>query len=299
MASKEHDRAIELFKETIPGVDDPISEWRRLFDKMLGGFPLPAEAEIEPVDADGVPCLKITMPGADPEKLVIHYHSGGYVMGSAQGYREFGCRLSAACGASVLLPDFRLAPDHPYPAAANDGLTVYKWAARIWPPTSIVVSGDSAGGGLCIATLMGIRDEGMAMPAGGVAISPLLDLAGEGNSCDTNAGTDPLIHREMIVGMGKVYIGELDPHEHPRASPLWGKHHGLPPLFLTASNSEVLRDDVVRLAASVKAAGGSAVTSYPDEMVHIWTIFPFLPEAEASMAEIGAFVRERLGGEAA
>lgn len=294
MVSAEHDRAVELFKATIPGVDAPVSEWRQLFEDMCGSFALPAGAVIEPVDADGVPCLKVAMPGADPAKLVIHYHSGGYIMGSANAYREFACRLSEATGAIVLLPDYRLAPENPYPAAADDGLTVYNWAARNWSPSSIIVSGDSAGGGLCLATLMAVRDAGGPNPAGGVAISPLLDLAGEGQSCETNRDVDPLIDQNMIVTMGKVYIGEIDPHEHPNASPLWGKHHGLPPLFLTASSTEVLRDDVVRLAASVEAAGGSATTSYPEGLIHIWTIFPFVPEARTSMSEISAFVREKL-----
>lgn len=294
MASAEHGRAVELFKATIPGVDAPVPEWRELFEKMCGSFALPDDAAIDPVDADGVACLKVSVPGADQAKLVIHYHSGGYMMGSAHAYREFACRLSEASGAAVLLPDYRLAPEYPYPAAADDALTVYNWAVRHWPPSSIIVSGDSAGGGLCLATLMAVRDAGGPNPAAGLAISPLLDLSGEGQSCETNRDADPLIDQNMIVTMGKVYIGEIDPHEHPAASPLWGKHHGLPPLFLTVSNSEVLRDDVVRLAASVEAAGGSAATSYPEGMIHIWTIFPFLPEAAASMAEIGAFARQHL-----
>ena len=294
MASAEHARAVELFKATVPGGDAPFTEWRQLFEEMCGSFALPSDAVIEPVDADGVPCLKVAVTGADPAKLVIHYHSGGYVMGSANAYREFACRLSEVTGATVLLPDYRLAPENPYPAAADDGLTVYNWAVRHWEPSSIIVSGDSAGGGLCLATLMAVRDAGGPNPAGGVAISPLLDLAGEGQSCETNRDVDPLIDQNMIVTMGKVYIGEIDPHQHPSASPLWGKHHGLPPLFLTVSNSEVLRDDVVRLAASVEAAGGSATTSYPEGLIHIWTIFPFLPEAQASMAEIGRFARQRL-----
>jgi epsilon-lactone hydrolase len=296
MVSAAHDRAVALFKETIPGVDAPIDDWRKLFEAMCAQFPVPPEAKIEAVDADGVPCLKVAMPGAAADRLVIHYHSGGYVMGSAHAYREFGCRLSAATGATVLLADYRLAPDFPYPAAADDALTVYRWATKHWAAAKIVVSGDSAGGGLCLATLMSVRDAGGPMPAGGVAISPLLDLAGEGASCQTNAGKDPLIDKNMIVSMGQVYIGDIDPHTIPRASPTWGKHHGLPPLFLTVSATEVLLDDVTRLAASVEAAGGSAQVSLPDGLIHIWTIFPFLPEAEASLAEIGAFVRARLGG---
>jgi len=113
----------------------------------------------------------------------------------------------------------------------------------------------------------------------------------------SNAGIDPLIDRKMVVDMGKVYIGDIDPHQHPLASPLWGSHHGLPPLLLLASASEVLKDDVVRLAASVMRAGGNATVSLPDGMVHIWTLFPFLSQTARSMELIGQFARERWGVE--
>jgi acetyl esterase/lipase len=150
----------------------------------------------------------------------------------------------------------------------------------------------TAGGGLAIATLLALRDAKAKPPAAGIAISPLLDLSGEGDSMRTNAKTDPLIDRTMVVEMGKVYIGDIDPHQHPLASPLWGKHHGLPPLLLMASASEVLKDDVVRLAASVRAAGGEVTVSLPEGMVHIWTLFPFLREAADSLDLIGKFARE-------
>jgi acetyl esterase/lipase len=157
------------------------------------------------------------------------------------------------------------------------------------------MSGDSAGGGLAIATLLALRDAGTPLPAGAFAISPLLDLAGEGDSMSLNAGRDPLIDRKMVVDMGKVYIGDIDPHEHPHASPLWGRHHDLPPLLLLASTSEVLRDDAVRLQASVAKAGGRATLSLAEEMVHVWTLFPFLSQTTRSMEMIGSFVRERWG----
>lgn len=289
-------RSVDMFLENTPPLDSSsIDDFRAGFEVMCGHFePVPGVA-IETIDANGVPTLRITAPGASAEHVVIHFHSGGYVMGSANAYRNFGCRLSAVTGATVLVPDYRLAPEHPYPAPVEDAQAVYDWALERWKPRHIVICGDSAGGGLSMATLMKIRDDGKPQPAGGIAISPLLDLAGEGESCDRNAATDPLIFRDMIVNMGKVYIGEADPHDLPLASPLWGRHDGLPPVFLLASASEVLCDDSVRFVDRVTAAGGQAMLSLPDGLIHIWTLFPFLPEAAESMEEIGRFARERLG----
>lgn len=289
-------KSVDMFLANTPPLDgSTIDDFRAGFEALCANFePVPG-VRIEAIDAGGVPALKVTAPGASAQHLVIHFHSGGYVMGSANAYRNFACRLSDVSGATVIVPDYRLAPEYPYPAPVEDAQAVYDWCLKQWDASHIVISGDSAGGGLAMATLMVIRDSRKPMPAGGVAISPLLDLAGEGESCERNLATDPLIFRDMIVGMGKVYIGELDPHENPLASPLWGKHHGLPPLFLTASASEVLCDDSVRFVESVNQAGGIAALSMPDGLIHIWTLFPFLDEAKHSMAEIGAFVRDRLG----
>ncbi|MCW2830483.1 MAG: putative lipase/esterase, partial [Aeromicrobium sp.] len=155
----------------------------------------------------------------------------------------------------------------------------------------VVVSGDSCGGGLAVSTLLTLRSAGDPLPAGVFLISPLLDFAAEGGSATTNDGIDPLISKAMVVEMGKVYIGDIDPHEHPTASPLWGTHESLPPMYLTAGSTEVVRDDAARLAASVVDSGGEATLELADGMVHIWTLFPFLPEATATMTRIGAFVR--------
>jgi acetyl esterase/lipase len=216
-------------------------------------------------------------------------------MGSSNAYRNFAYRLSRVTGATIIVPDYRLAPEHLYPAAIDDAVTTYRWCRKFWDAAKIVISGDSAGGGLVIATLIALRDAGVALPAGAIGISPLLDLAGEGESIQSNKTTDPLIDGNMVVEIGKVYIGNLDPHKTPLASPLWGQHHNLPPLLLLVSASEVIRDDSVRLAASVRKAGGNATLYLPDGMVHIWTLFPFLGETTRSMELIGSFARERLG----
>ncbi len=282
--------SVAMFKEGTPADHDaPISEWRDGFEAMAAKLGLPADLVIESLTIGGVPCIKVTAPGTDAARLVVHFHSGGYVMGSANAYREFAGRLSAATGAPVLLPDYRLAPEHPYPAPVEDALAVYRALIAAHDPGSLLLSGDSAGGGLCLATLMNLRDLGVPLPAGGIGIAPLLDLAGEGGSA--NIPSDPLINRDLIVGMGKVYIGEIDPHEHPLASPLWGNPAGLPPIYLTASNSEALRDDSVRMAAKIEAAGGTVTLSLVDGYVHIWTFFPFIGAAATTLNEIGDFAR--------
>ena len=288
------DRAVAMFVEATPPVGAPIEDWRAGFEAMAAKFEVPADAAITEVDAGGVPGRLVSAPGTRDDRLILHFHSGGYVQGSSLSYRNFAYRLSDVTGAAVLVPDYRLAPEHPYPAAVDDARTVYDWALDTWSADRIVISGDSAGGGLAMATLLALRDDGRPAPAAGVGISPLLDLAGESPSMQTNDASDPLIDRNMVVEMGKVYIGDIDPHEHPYCSALWGKHHDLPPVLLLASDAEVLRDDSVRFAESVRAAGGSAEVSLPEDMVHIWTFFPFLPQAVESLELIGRFVRERL-----
>ncbi|GGY95868.1 alpha/beta hydrolase fold domain-containing protein [Novosphingobium colocasiae] len=298
MTEKEaRERTVAMFREATPTrVDAPIEEWRQGFSAMAAKIPLPADLAIEPWTVAGVPGYRVAAPGVDQGRIVVHFHSGGYVMGCAHDYREFGGRLSAACGAPVFVPDYRLAPEHVYPAAAEDGLAIYTALLERFAPGQIILSGDSAGGGLCMSTLLGARDGGLPQPAGAIAICPLLDLAGEGDSADIPS--DPLIGRDLIVGMGSVYIGERDPHEHPRASPLWGEHHGLAPLYLLASSSEALRDDAVRLAASIgRAQGKVRLSLYPD-VVHIWTFFPFLESTREAMGEIAGFARDCWGSDA-
>lgn len=287
------DRVVTMFVSATPPVGAPISDWRAGFEAMAARFELPGDAIVKDVETNGVPGQIVSAPGVADDRLVIHFHSGGYVQGSSQAYREFAYRVSAAADAAVLVPDYRLAPEHPFPAPVEDARAVYGWALSTYGADRIVISGDSAGGGLAMALLLSIRDNDLPAPAGGIGISPLLDLAGESESMQTNAETDPLINRNMVVEMGKVYIGDIDPHEHPYCSPLYGDKKNLPPLLLMASNTEVLRDDVTRFADGVRQLGGQVETDFPDNMTHIWTLFPFLEQAEASVAKIGDFVRAR------
>ncbi|NML12035.1 alpha/beta hydrolase [Sphingobium sp. AR-3-1] len=291
--SAAHRHAIDLFRAATPEPTAPIGAWRDGFEALCATFPVADDARIEAIDLNGVAALKVTAVGVGDAdgRAVLHFHSGGYVMGSARAYRNFAERLSRVCATPVVVPDYRLAPDHVYPAAVDDAMTAYRAMLDHHGADRLIVSGDSAGGGLAIAVLMAVRDAGLPLPLAGVAISPLLDLAGDGESSVTLDGIDPLINRVMIVEMGKVYIEDRDPRSHPLASPVWGQHHGLPPLFLTASDAEALRDDAVRLAAGVREEGGEVELVLAQGMVHIWTLFPFLPEADRSLDQIGRFVR--------
>lgn len=288
-------KAVAMFVAATPPVDAPISDWRDGFEAMCANFEVPADAVVDEVVLGGVPGRKVSAPDAVTDgRLVLHFHSGGYVMGSSQAYRSFAYRISEAAGVPVVVPDYRLAPESPFPAAVEDGLACYRALLDEVAPADIIVSGDSAGGGLAMALLLAIKDAGLPMPGAAFAISPLLDLAGTGESQETNHGIDPLIDQTMVVEMGKVYIGDLDPAQTPHASALYGDLSGLPPLLLLASDSEVLRDDAVRFAAKAVASGGQAEVSTPPGMVHIWTLFPFLPQAGESVREIGQFVRGHL-----
>lgn len=270
-------------------------DMRRIFDVWLTQLEIPAAAKFTEVTCNGVPCIWADMPGVATDRLVIHYHSGGYLLGSANGYRSFGAFLSEATGCRVLLPDYRLAPENPYPAGIEDGVAVYRWALdHGFAPDKIVLCGDSAGGGLTLGALHTIRDRKLPMPAAGVSISPLADFARTGESHQTNIPHDPLVTPEMLAGMGTTYCGEMD-KKHPGLSPLYAEWSGLPPLLVLGGEIEMLRDDGKLCAEAAKRAGVDATYFEGKDMAHIWTLFADrLPEAREGLAVIGAFIRKHM-----
>lgn len=277
--------------------DLTIEDFRRIFEDFLADFAIAEDVVFTEVDAGGVPAIWADAPGASPDKVILHFHSGGLVMGSAHGYRSFGANLSAATGARVLLVDYRLAPEHPYPAAQQDALAAYRWVlAQGIAPASTVICGDSGGGGLGLATLLALRDNGDALPAAGIAMSPVADWTLSGESMVTNAANDPLVPGPDLLAMLRTMVlGEDGDGKDPYASPLFGDYAGLPPLLLMAGSIETLRDDGFRVAEKAKAAGVDATWIEGEGMVHIWPIFADrLPEARATIEDIAAFVRKHL-----
>jgi monoterpene epsilon-lactone hydrolase len=278
-----------------------MDDMRRVFEEHMGQIAVPEGTTFETVDAGGVPAIWATAPGASAERAVIHTHSGGYVLGSAAGYRSFGGELSAATGARVLLLDYRLAPEDPAPAALEDAVAAYHWVVDSGiDPARIVISGDSAGGGLSLSAMQAIRDEGGAQPAAGVSISPVADWTFTGESMTTNAAVDPLVPGPaMLEGMRTMVVPEgWDPRDS-RVSPLFGDWSGLPPLLLFAGSLECLRDDAKRCAEAAAAAGVDATYVEGEDMCHIWPVYADrLPEARDALAEIGSFVESRLAATA-
>jgi len=294
--AEQRERIIVMWKDSVPLAEEATPlDWRREFEALCAKFPLPDDIEVEEVDAGGVPALWVSAPGVSSDRTLIHFHSGGYVMGSAKGYREFAYRLSQAADARVLLPDYRLAPENAYPAPLEDGLAAYRWLAEQEDPSRIVSVGDSAGGGMNLAVLVSLRDAGDTLPAAAVCISPLTDLAAEGESYANFPDRDPVISAELAVGMGVVYMGEgRVPAETPLASPLYADLHDLPPLFVVVGDAEALYSDSTRLVDKVKAAGGEIELVVGEDLLHIYPLFAsILPEGREAIEQIGRFVQER------
>ncbi|MGH8998335.1 MAG: alpha/beta hydrolase, partial [Acidimicrobiia bacterium] len=294
------ERVRQMYRDLRPSGEEPtVHDWRKQFEVMCGEFPVPPGTTVDEVDAGGVPALWVRAPGVmGDERTVVFFHSGGYVMGRAKDYRQFGSALSFAAGARVLLVDYRLAPEHPFPAGMEDGLAAYRWALTQTDPSRIVVAGDSAGGGMTLAVLVAQRDSGGTLPAVGVCISPWADLAAEGHSMTTRSDVDPIVQRELVLTLAAAYLGEgKDPKSTPLASPLYADLAGLPPMLIVVGDAETLLDDSIRLEAKILDAGGWVELDVAEDMPHVYPLFnPILPEGMQAIGRIGNFIRFRTSG---
>ncbi|RKR43185.1 alpha/beta hydrolase [Paraburkholderia sp. BL17N1] len=223
---------------------------------------------------------------------VLYCHGGGYYFCSPRTHRSIVFGLAARADSPVFSLDYRLAPEHRFPAALDDATAAYRQLiADGVAPESIVIAGDSAGGGLALATLVALRDAGDPVPAGGLLFSPWTDLAATGVSIRTNDGLDPMFSGSAIARAGKLYLGDTPP-THPYASPVYADLHGLPPLFIMAGSTEVLLDDSQRVADNARAAGVDCELEVWNKMPHVWPIFaPFIPEGNRALDRAAAFVR--------
>ncbi|WP_196222019.1 alpha/beta hydrolase [Gordonia sp. 135] len=291
--SPELTRARGLLSHLVSKPDATMDDYRTLYDEVLANFTPPQDAEIEPVDANGVSCIWVSAPGADPARVTLFVHGGGWCMGNAHGYRELGYRLSAASGSRVLVVDYRLAPEHPFPAPLDDVVIAYRWARHLDGVRDVALAGDSAGGGLVTGAAIALRDASDTAPAGVVAMSPLVDLAGEGASLVERADVDPLPAAALVAGMGAAYLAGREPKETPLASPLYADLSGLPPFLILVGTDEGLYDDSTRLADKIRNSGGDATLEVGESMVHIWPLFNFLPEAATAMELVGSFLSKR------
>jgi monoterpene epsilon-lactone hydrolase len=294
MPSAEHEAVVAMMKsQPKPEGEPKVAEIRAMFAQMASMFPLPEGLVHTAIDADGVPAEWVTMPGADAERVVLYLHGGGYVIGSPETHHSLTGRIAAASGARVLAPDYRLAPEHPFPAAVEDATAAYRYLLDHGvSPRRIVIAGDSAGGGLTLAALLALRDSGHPLPAAGVCLSPWTDLEGTGASAGDPSIDDPMIQTEGLRGFGRLYGGES--MRDPLAAPLYADFAGLPPLLIFVGTREILLDDSTRVAEAARKAGVDVRLVAEEGLVHVWPFFgDGVPEAVATIEQIGAYVREK------
>jgi acetyl esterase/lipase len=290
------DRGIHVVREHLsklpPSNTLTTEQRRRQYERAERVFPTPADVKVESVAAPERPAEWLTSPGARADAVVLYLHGGGYVIGSPRSHRHLAAAIARAAGTRALLLDYRLAPEHPFPAALEDTVAAYQWVlGRGIAPDRVVIAGDSAGGGLTMAALLALRDRGLPRPAGGVCISPWVDLTCSGTTYATKAAADPIVTREGVAGMAQMYIGDGDP-KRPLVSPLYADLRGLPPLLVQVGGAEVLLDDALGLGARARAAGVEVTVEEWPAMVHVWHWFlGMLDEAEQAIDVVGRFVR--------
>jgi acetyl esterase/lipase len=289
MASEELTTVLELVGSADLG--SLTLQQRRAF--MASASTPPAGTQVDPVDADGVPAEWVVAAGAGAGPVVLYFHGGAYHLGSPARLRGLLGLLSAAAQARVLSAGYRLAPEHPFPAALEDALTAYRWLlASGTPARQVVLGGDSSGGGLALAVLVALRDAGEALPGAAVVISPWTDLAMGSESLRSRAAVDVMLTPDGVREAADWYLAGQDPR-HPYASPLYADLHGLPPVLIQAGDAEIIRDDSTRFAAAAQAAGVDVTLEIWPEMPHVWHAFAgLLPEADEAVERIGRWLRE-------
>jgi epsilon-lactone hydrolase len=291
------DRGIDVVRAHLAKLPPPesltIAERRAQYERAEKVFPVPPEVKVERVSAPTAPAEWLRPPAA-ADRVVLYLHGGGYVIGSPRSHRHLAAAIASAGAASALLLDYRLAPEHPFPAAVDDATAAYRWLLdQGVAPGRIVIGGDSAGGGLTVATLLALREAGLPGPAGGVCISPWVDLTCSGESYQTRAAADPIVRRAGVEEMARAYLGATPPRT-PLASPLFADLRGLPPLLIQVGSEEVLLDDAQQLAERARAAGVETTLEVWERMIHVWHWFlPMLEEAPAAIETIGRFTRTR------
>lgn len=276
----------------------PLATRRTQFEALMSRTALPSDVEIKEIEAAGVSCEWVSISsGASQQSpgVILYLHGGGYNIGSARSERPLNAALASITGHRVLSVDYRLAPEHPFPAALEDAIAVYRWLLNTGRDSrQIIVVGSSAGGGLALATLVALRDAGDPLPAGAILLSALTDLTASGASYTTNVELDLLDTPEGIAEARTYYLGDRDPRT-PLASPLYADLHGLPPLLIQVGSDEILLDDSTQVAERARAAGVNVRLHVGEGMWHMWQLSavraPF-PEGEAALRQIGDFVEK-------
>lgn len=285
---------IEAIRTMLGGLPpaDSVEEIRERYLGIAPMFPAAPDLATDAVVMAGVPCEWASLPGVRDERVVLYLHGGGYVVGSIESHRHLAAEIARAAGARTLIVDYRLAPEHPFPAAVDDALGVYQGLlAAGFDPSNIAIAGDSAGGGLTAATLLAAKEAGLPQPSCAFCISPWVDLEAQGESMIAKAAIDPMIQKDNLLGFARQYLAGASPRQ-PLAAPIHGDLSGLAPLLIHVGSAEALLDDSVRLAQVAGAADVPVSLEIWPEMIHVWHFFhASLSDARAAISRAGAFIR--------
>ena len=285
--------ALIAFLRANPFPED-LEEARAAIDSL--GTPVAGDIVVENIDVNGVPCQMLTPPGADETRVVIYLHGGGYAFGSLLSYGGLASEIGRAANCCVLLVDYRLAPEHTFPAALEDSCKAYQWLLdKGYEAGKISLAGDSAGGCLVMVTLVALKQTKSMMPGAAVCISPWIDMKLEGDSIEELKDVDPMVTREALATLVNLYMAGQD-LANPTASPLYADMTDFPPVLIQVGENEILLSDAERLAMKAQEDGVEVVLEKWPEMVHVWHLFyPMLREGRTAIARIGEFIREKTG----
>lgn len=290
--SQQFETIVEMLALGIPQrMDFQVNEIRGPVNR-LAAIPLPLPVKITPVLADGVPGEWVQTRRCAPKRVILYLHGGGYIAGSARTHRLLTAEIARRAATRLLAIDYRLAPEHPFPAAVEDARRAYEWLlTQDLAPQQIVLAGDSAGGGLAVALLLSLRAAGLPLPAGAVCLSPWFDLALTGASLAVNGRTDYL-NEQVLRGAAHFYLAGADPHT-PLASPMYADLQGLPPMLVQVGAAEALLDDGQQFVRRAQAAGVNVRLEVGEQMVHVWQFFHLLvPQARQALRSIAQFIQE-------
>lgn len=282
-----------------PPTIDQVPEIRGLIEKAASSQRLPSNVTIEPtafgpVGSAQVPGEWVRSSRSDGDRVVLYLHGGAFVLCSPRTHRGITSTISIAARAHVAVPQYRLAPEHAYPAAVEDAQTAYEHLLDSGlAPERIAVAGDSAGGGLTMQLLLKLREEGRPLPACAVLLSPWVDLSGSGQSMTERADLDPWLDGALMHLPAEAYAGDL-PTDDPRVSPLFADLQGLPPMLVHVGTDEIIHDDATRLVDRARAAGVDADLGVFHGLWHVFHAFPGIPERRSAMREVGGYVRRHI-----
>lgn len=284
---------LQLIKARRKGKPFTLNEGRIWLEKVGRRFPALPDTTLTPVSAHGIPCEWLTTPLSNPNKVILFFHGGAYAAGSLHSHRGLASRLAAVTNGRVLSVDYRLAPEHPFPAGIDDAVTAYRWLLNQTDASQVILAGDSAGGGLVMATLLKLKEDGLALPAGGVLICPWLDLTGENPAINKLTRRDPILYKSGLTRAAQMYAQGQD-LKNPYISPLFGDLSGLPPLLVQVGSRDMISVDGIALADKLHKAGEKIQFKNWKNMVHVWHFFgDRLPEAAQAMQQINGFVNNR------